>query len=97
MDRRPPPKAIDLTWLARIAAATRDRPTSMWLPPGQRLVGRRFNDPLQPEWMDDAEWELRDEHEEAATLRTATIRLKQILCEGASLSPDPEVRRSAER
>lgn len=91
------PEAIDLTWLARIAAAMSDRPTSRWLPPGQRLVGRRFNDLLRPEWMDEAEWELRDQHQEAAPLMAASTRLKRVLCEGRSLSPDPEVIRSAER
>ena len=40
---------IDSTWLARISFDPRlDRPSSTWLPPGQRLVGRLFNDPSAP-------------------------------------------------
>lgn len=87
------PKLVDLTWLARIAFAMQDRPTSTWLPPGQRLVGRRFNDSVQPEWMDDDEWQLRDEYPERAELPARQTRLKRLLCEGASLSPPIEVRR----
>lgn len=81
---------IDLTWLSRLYSDRHDRPTSTWLPRGQRLVGRRFNDAVQPEWMDDAEWEHRDRFPEPAAFAAGTTRLKHILCEGTSLSPEVE-------
>jgi len=87
---------IDLTWIARIAfGGTRDRPSSTWLPPGQRLVGPRFNDPEKPEWMDEPEWRLRASMPEAPRLRAASTHLKLILCEGRSLSEPAELIRLA--
>jgi len=90
------PKTVDLTWLARIALDRHDRPTSDWLPRGQRIVGARFNDPQRPEWMDEPEWELRENGDVLPVVRAADLRLKRILCEGASLMPQAEVIRSDE-
>ena len=73
---------IDLTWIARIAFSARDRPTSMWLPPGARLVGRRFGDPERPEWMDEHEWTMRAHALVAPVLVASSTRLRSILCEG---------------
>ncbi|MBI1948602.1 MAG: hypothetical protein HYS27_23140 [Deltaproteobacteria bacterium] len=88
------PKTIDMTWLARIAFDQHDRPTSDWLPRGQRLVGARFNDPIRPEWMDEREWEMRDRCAVRPALRAADLRLKRVLCEGASLTPRVDVIRA---
>lgn len=86
------PLHVDITWLARVTfAGARDRPTSAWLPPGQRVVGRRFNDPIRPDWMDDAEWELRDTLVEPPAVSAAATRLKRVLCEAGGRTPSPEV------
>lgn len=90
------PKTIDITWLARITFGYRDQPTSDWLPPGQRLVGARFNDPERPEWMDEPLWNFRHAGGVPPVVRAVDLRLKRILCEGASLTPAVEVRRSDE-
>lgn len=90
------PKVVDITWLARVTFEQRDRPTSDWLPPGQRLVGPRFNDPERPEWMDEDEWILRARCVAPPAVRAADLRLKRILCEGALLQPRAEVHRSSD-
>lgn len=84
------PEIFDMTWLARIPFDRIDRSTSDWLPRGQRLVGPRFNDGERPEWMDDAEWRQRHRVDVPPPLRAADLRLKRILCEGGSVTPEIE-------
>ena len=57
--------------------------------PMQSQFEARWGQWIQPEWMDDAEWELRDATGEPATVPAASTRLKRVLCEGATLSPAP--------